>query len=51
MMKPTLIASCLSAMALSADLLQDFSDEIQGLEAQQETADQAEMDLLSSVMQ
>lgn len=49
-MKSTLIASCLSAMAMSSDLLQDFKDEITDLQAQQETTDQAEKDLISAVM-
>ena len=50
-MKSTIIASCISAMAMSADLWNDFKEDFEDLQAQQQETDAAQMDLLSSVMQ
>ena len=38
-------------MAMSADLWNNFKEDIQDLQAQQQDTDAAQMDLLSSVMQ
>ena len=51
MSKSTIIASCISAMAMSADLWNDYIEDIQDLQAWQKASDDSQMDLLSSVMQ
>ena len=40
MMKSTFIASCISAMAMSSDLLDNFKEDIDVLQAQQKLTDQ-----------
>ena len=51
MMKSTIIASCISAMAMSADLWDNFVTDIEDLQIQQKAADESQVDLLYSVMQ
>ena len=51
MTKSTIIASCISAMVMSADLWNDYIEDIDTLQAQQHASDESQMDLLSSVMQ
>ena len=51
MNKSTIIASCISAIAMSADpLWYDLQDEMQGLVKQQQNTDKMQLELLSSVM-
>ena len=50
MMKSTFIASCISAMAMSASLdsaLGDFKDGIKSLQAEQSATDDLQMDIIS----
>ena len=50
MMKSTFIASCISAMAMSASLdsaLGDFKDGIKSLQAEQSATDDLQMDMIS----
>ena len=50
MMKSTFIASCISAMAISASLdsaLGDFKDGIKSLQAEQSATDDLQMDIIS----
>ena len=55
MMNSAFIASCISAMAMSSELLREkfdnFSDNTQDLQAAQAVTDQSETDMISALMQ
>ena len=54
MMKSTFIASCISAMAMSASLdsaLGDFKDGIKSLQAEQSATDDLQMDMINLLVE